>query len=59
MAQCVSEQLAVGGNEIRSLLVVGHRGESEAEVVGGLRPGERVILYPSDRVTDGLRVRGG
>jgi HlyD family secretion protein len=37
---------------------VGHRGESEAEVLGGLRAGERVILYPSDRVDDGVWVKG-
>jgi HlyD family secretion protein len=39
-------------------VLVGHRGESEAEVLGGLRAGERVILYPSDRVDDGVRVEG-
>lgn len=39
-------------------VVVGHRGESEAEVLGGLRVGERVILYPSDQVGDGVRVKG-
>ncbi len=39
-------------------VLVGHRGESEAEVLGGLRAGERVILYPSDQVDDGVRVEG-
>jgi HlyD family secretion protein len=28
----------------------------EAEVRGGLAPGDRVVLYPSDRVKDGTRV---
>ncbi|HET7228417.1 MAG TPA: efflux RND transporter periplasmic adaptor subunit [Longimicrobium sp.] len=35
---------------------IGHRGESDAEVLGGLKPGERVILYPSDQVEEGVRV---
>jgi HlyD family secretion protein len=38
-------------------VTLGHRGESEAEVLGGLAAGERVVLYPSDRVEDGVRVR--
>ncbi|HEX8904614.1 MAG TPA: HlyD family efflux transporter periplasmic adaptor subunit, partial [Longimicrobiaceae bacterium] len=40
-------------------VTIGHRGESEAEVLGGLQPGDRVILYPSDQVGDGVRVHGG
>jgi HlyD family secretion protein len=36
---------------------VGHRGAAEAEVVEGLRAGEAVILFPSDRIRDGARVR--
>jgi HlyD family secretion protein len=40
-------------------VAIGHRGESEAEVLGGLAVGERVILYPSDRVREGVRVRDG
>lgn len=39
-------------------VAIGHRGESEAEVLGGLRAGAQVILYPSDRVDDGVRVNG-
>jgi hypothetical protein len=34
-----------------------HRSESEAEVLSGLRGGESVILYPSDEIADGVRVR--
>jgi HlyD family secretion protein len=34
-----------------------HRGKKEAEVRRGLRPGEAVILYPSDDIADGVRVR--
>ncbi|HEU4452370.1 MAG TPA: efflux RND transporter periplasmic adaptor subunit [Longimicrobium sp.] len=35
---------------------VGRRGEAEAEVRSGLRPGETVVLYPSDKVKDGVHV---
>ncbi|MFL5381818.1 MAG: efflux RND transporter periplasmic adaptor subunit [Longimicrobiaceae bacterium] len=38
-------------------VAVGHRGESEAEVLGGVPAGERVVLYPSDRVEHDVRVR--
>lgn len=39
-------------------VTLAHRGASEAEVLGGLRGGESVILYPSDEIADGVRVRG-
>ncbi|MGD9804336.1 MAG: efflux RND transporter periplasmic adaptor subunit [Hyphomicrobiaceae bacterium] len=35
---------------------LGHRNETEAEVISGLSEGDRIILYPSDRVTNGVRV---
>lgn len=35
----------------------GHRTGATVEIVGGLDPGERVILFPSDEVEDGSRVR--
>ena len=34
----------------------GHTGESEVEIVSGLQPGDTVVLHPSDRVHDGVRV---
>jgi HlyD family secretion protein len=36
---------------------VGARGPFEAEVRAGLAAGERVVLHPSDRLADGVRVR--
>jgi HlyD family secretion protein len=36
---------------------VGHRGASEAEVLDGLAEGEQVILFPSEQIRDGVRVR--
>lgn len=37
---------------------VGRTNGAEAEVRGGLAPGDRVVLHPSDRVKDGARVAG-
>ena len=36
---------------------IGHRSPAEAEVLRGLAEGETVILHPSDRIEDGVRVR--
>jgi HlyD family secretion protein len=36
---------------------IGERGADAAEVRSGIEPGERVILHPSDRIEDGVRVR--
>lgn len=36
---------------------VGHRGRAAAEITAGLEPGDVVILYPSDQIADGVRVR--
>jgi HlyD family secretion protein len=37
---------------------VGHSNGVEAEVRSGLAPGERIVLHPSDRVRDSVRVTG-
>ncbi len=36
---------------------VGHRGRLDVEVTGGLAEGSPVILYPTDRIRDGVEVR--
>ena len=36
---------------------IGQRNESEAQILRGLTNGEEVILYPSNEVSDGARVR--
>jgi HlyD family secretion protein len=38
-------------------VTLGHRGVGAAEVTAGLAPGERVVLFPSDQLRDGARVR--
>ncbi|HWB19364.1 MAG TPA: efflux RND transporter periplasmic adaptor subunit [Phycisphaerales bacterium] len=35
---------------------VGKRSDTEVQVLSGLNRGDRVIIYPSDRVVDGVRV---
>jgi HlyD family secretion protein len=35
---------------------LGHRGRNAVEVVRGLAEGTPIVLYPSDRVTDGARI---
>jgi HlyD family secretion protein len=35
---------------------LGHRGDREVEVLSGLSPGDRLAVYPGDRVKDGARV---
>lgn len=36
---------------------IGHRAMYEAELLAGLEEGARVVLYPSDRLRDGVRVK--
>jgi HlyD family secretion protein len=36
---------------------IGHRNQAEAEITGGIAAGEQVILYPSNQLHDGDRVR--
>jgi len=41
----------------RRAVRIGHVGGTSAEVVSGVAPGEEVVVFPSDRVTPGTRVR--
>ena len=34
----------------------GHSNGLEVEITTGLEPGERVVLHPSDRVVEGVRL---
>jgi HlyD family secretion protein len=40
-------------------VIVGRRGRLDAEILDGLDEGDRVIVYPSDKVRDGVRVDAG
>lgn len=46
----------VGGKARTTLVEIGHRNNRLAEVISGLSEGTRVVLHPSDRVSDGMRV---
>jgi HlyD family secretion protein len=40
----------------RQKVAIGHRNDDVAEVLSGLTAGQRVILHPSDKISDGRRV---
>jgi HlyD family secretion protein len=42
--------------ELRSVKV-GRASTTETEILEGVKDGDEVILYPGDRIKDGLRVR--
>lgn len=44
------------GRAERRLVEIGRRNSLDAEVLGGLEEGERVVLYPGDRVSAGVRI---
>jgi HlyD family secretion protein len=45
------------GRARRREIRIGARGALEAEVIEGVRPGERVIRHPSNDIADGIRVK--
>ena len=45
------------GRARRRAVQIGHRNQAEAEIMGGIAAGEQVILYPSNQLHDGVRVR--
>jgi len=47
----------LAGNTVqRRPVTLGHRGAQEVEILAGVTEGDRVVLYPSDRITNGVRV---
>jgi HlyD family secretion protein len=46
------------GKVERRVVRVGHVGGASAEVLMGVEPGEIVVVFPSDRVASGIRVKG-
>jgi len=41
---------------VRRVVQIGERNGLEAEITGGLSGGERIIVYPSDAIADGVKV---
>jgi len=48
--------VVAGGRGVLRHVTLGERNGIEAEIVDGLAAGERVVLHPSDRVADGVRL---
>src|SRR5690606_28051431 len=46
-----------GGRAVQRSVEIGIRGITDAQVLGGVAPGETVILFPSDQLQDGSPVR--
>jgi HlyD family secretion protein len=44
------------GRAHTTVVQIGHRNARSAEVLSGLSQGDEIVLHPSDRVTDGVRV---
>jgi HlyD family secretion protein len=44
------------GRSQRRIVQIGERNLHAARVIEGLKPGEKVVLHPSDRVTNGVRI---
>lgn len=45
------------GRAQRRIVKVGHSNAQEAEVIGGLEPGETVIRHPANQIEEGARVK--
>jgi HlyD family secretion protein len=37
-------------------VAVGHRGDTEVEIISGVAAGDVVAVHPGDRVKDGVRI---
>ncbi len=46
-----------GGRAWRKPLQVGRRNDAHAQVLDGVAQGDRLVLFPSDKLTDGARVQ--
>ncbi len=45
-----------GGRAYEEIVEIDHINPYEAEIISGLKEGDHVILHPSDRIEDGMRV---
>ncbi|TVP42856.1 MAG: HlyD family efflux transporter periplasmic adaptor subunit [Gemmatimonadales bacterium] len=49
--------VAEGGRLRERVVEVGRRSQAEAEILSGVVEGDQVVIYPSDRVAEGVRYR--
>ena len=47
----------VNGRSKLTPVKTGHASDTETEILGGVKEGDEIILYPGDRIKDGLRVK--
>ncbi len=55
-AQWMVFSVTSNGRARQTNVTVGHRNENFTEILDGLKANERVVLYPSDAVRDGVRL---
>lgn len=48
--------VTANGRASQTNVTVGHRNETSAEILDGLKPKDRIVLYPGDAVRDGVRL---
>jgi HlyD family secretion protein len=41
---------------VRADVSVGQTNDSDAQILKGIQPGDRVILHPSDKIADGVPI---
>jgi multidrug efflux pump subunit AcrA (membrane-fusion protein) len=62
IARSLTKTYTSGDVEVHALrqvdleILTGHRNSRQAEVLGGLAAGDKVVLHPSDRIKDGVAV---
>jgi HlyD family secretion protein len=44
------------GRAVTRRVQIGERSDEDAQLLAGLKPGDRVVVYPGDRVVSGARV---
>ena len=46
----------IANRAVRTQVTVGHNNGREAEILGGVVPGDTIVLHPSERIEDGIKV---
>ena len=49
--------LVAGGHAHLRKIKIGHRSAVDAEILSGVKPGDHVVVYPSDAAQDGIRIK--
>jgi HlyD family secretion protein len=57
-AQWMVFSVTANGRARQTIVTVCHRNENFTEILSGLKANDRIVLYPSDAVKDGVRLAG-